>query len=73
MLTIYSDTHRLHHGTELKDGVLKPSVEMPHRADTVLARIRAVGLGAAAFALCRPPDPFPSGQGSAERRAHGDR
>ncbi len=45
MLTIYSDTHRLHHGTELKDGVLKPSVEMPRRADTVLARIRAVGLG----------------------------
>ncbi|MEC5159412.1 hypothetical protein [Janthinobacterium sp. CG_S6] len=46
MLTIYSDKHRLHHGTELKDGVLQPSVEMPRRADTVLARIGAVGLGA---------------------------
>lgn len=45
MLTIYSDKHRLHHGTELKDGILKPCVEMPSRADTVLARIHAVGLG----------------------------
>lgn len=46
MLTIYSDAHRLHHGTELKDGILKPCVEMPGRADTVLARVREVGLGA---------------------------
>lgn len=45
MLTIYSNNHRLHHGTELKDGVLKPCVEMPSRADTVLARIKAVCLG----------------------------
>ncbi|MES2943004.1 MAG: histone deacetylase family protein [Pseudomonadota bacterium] len=45
MLTIYSDKHRLHHGSELKDGVLKPSVEMPGRADTVLAQIKATGLG----------------------------
>lgn len=45
MLTIYSDKHRLHHGTELKDGVLKPCVEMPDRADTVLARVRSVSLG----------------------------
>ena len=45
MLTIYSDNHRLHHGTELKDGVLKPCVEMPDRADAVLARVRAAGLG----------------------------
>ena len=45
MLTIYSNNHRLHHGTELKDGVLKPCVEMPSRADTVLARIKAVALG----------------------------
>ncbi|WP_018152824.1 histone deacetylase family protein [Leeia oryzae] len=45
MLTIYSDKHRLHHGTELKDGVLKPCFEMPGRADTVLQRIRTVGLG----------------------------
>ena len=45
MLTIYSDNHRLHYGTELKDGVLKPCFEMPSRADTVLARVQAVGLG----------------------------
>ncbi|BBB66168.1 acetylpolyamine amidohydrolase [Undibacterium sp. YM2] len=45
MLTIYSDKHRLHHGTELKDGVLKPCVEMPDRADTVLARVRSAALG----------------------------
>lgn len=45
MLSIYSDAHRLHHGTELKDGMLKPCVEMPQRADTVLARVREVGLG----------------------------
>lgn len=45
MLTIYSDKHRLHHGSELKDGMLKPCFEMPSRADTVLARVHAVGLG----------------------------
>jgi len=45
MLTVYSKNHRLHHGTELKDGILKPSVEMPGRADTVLARVQTVGLG----------------------------
>jgi len=45
MLTIYSNKHRLHHGTELKDGLLKPSVEMPGRADTVLARVQTAGLG----------------------------
>ena len=35
MLTVFSESHRLHHGTELKDGVLKPSFEQPSRADTV--------------------------------------
>ena len=45
MLTIYSNAHRLHHATELKDGVLKPCFEMPSRADTILARVQAVGLG----------------------------
>lgn len=45
MLTIYSNKHQLHHGTELKDGIIKPSVEMPRRADTILARVQAVGLG----------------------------
>ena len=39
MLTIYSDKHRLHHGTELKDGILKPSVEMPSRADWFASRL----------------------------------
>ena len=46
MLTIYSDDHHLHHGAaELIDGTFKPCFEMPSRADMVLARARAVGLG----------------------------
>ena len=45
MLTVFSDAHRLHHGTELKDGVLKPSFEQPSRADTVRDRVQFVGLG----------------------------
>ena len=45
MFTVFSDSHRLHHGTELKDGVLKPSFEQPSRADTVHARVKQVGLG----------------------------
>lgn len=45
MKTIYSDTHRLHHGTELKDGMLKPCFEMPSRADTILQRVHTTGLG----------------------------
>lgn len=45
MLTVFSESHRLHHGTELKDGLLKPSFEQPSRADTVHARVNAVGLG----------------------------
>ncbi|MEN8640626.1 histone deacetylase family protein [Pseudomonas sichuanensis] len=45
MLTVFSANHRLHHGTELKDGVLKPSFEQPSRADTVYDRVRTVGLG----------------------------
>ncbi|KAA6172509.1 MULTISPECIES: histone deacetylase family protein [Pseudomonas] len=45
MLTVFSETHRLHHGTELKDGVLKPSFEQPSRADTVRDRVKHVGLG----------------------------
>ncbi|MBB3066373.1 histone deacetylase family protein [Limibacillus halophilus] len=46
MKTIYSEDHRLHHARlELIDGTLKPAVEMPSRADTVLARVREVGLG----------------------------
>lgn len=45
MLTFYSDDHHLHHASELKDGKVSPCFEMPSRADTVLARLRQVGLG----------------------------
>ena len=46
MLTIYSDDHRLHHGRcELIDGQLMPCFEMPSRADHVLERVKAQGLG----------------------------
>jgi acetoin utilization deacetylase AcuC-like enzyme len=45
MLTIYSGDHRLHHGVELKDGAITPSFEQPSRAETVLAQVRATGLG----------------------------
>ena len=46
MLTIYSDDHHLHHGRcELMDGQLMPCFEMPSRADHVLERVKAQGLG----------------------------
>jgi acetoin utilization deacetylase AcuC-like enzyme len=46
MRTIYSDRHRRHHGNaELIDGELKPCFEMPRRAEMILDRVRAVGLG----------------------------
>jgi acetoin utilization deacetylase AcuC-like enzyme len=45
MLTIYSSDHHLHHGVELKDGVVSNSFEQPQRAETVLARVNASGLG----------------------------
>jgi len=45
VLTVFSSSHRLHHGTELKDGALTPSFEKPQRAETVLARVRSSGLG----------------------------
>lgn len=45
MLTVFSDTHRLHYGIELKDGLIAKSFENPQRAETVLARVRATGLG----------------------------
>lgn len=46
MRTVYSDRHRLHHGqAELIDGHFVPCFEKPERADLVLARVRAVGLG----------------------------
>lgn len=46
MLTIYSDDHRLHHGScELIDGQLMPCFEMPSRADHVLERIKVREIG----------------------------
>lgn len=46
MHTIYSDEHRLHHGAgEFYRGRLVPCFEMPERADQVLARVAAAGLG----------------------------
>lgn len=46
MHTTYSDRHRLHHGqAELIDGHFVPCFEKPERADLVLARVQAVGLG----------------------------
>lgn len=54
MHTFYSDRHRLHHGqAELIDGHFVPCFEKPERADLVLARVRAVGLGEVL-----PPQPF---------------
>lgn len=46
MLTIYTDDHRLHHGQhELIGGQFTPCFEKPSRADMVLDRVKAVGLG----------------------------
>jgi len=46
MLTIYSPDHHLHHGkSEIVDGAIKPSFEMPSRVDMVLDRIKKTGLG----------------------------
>ena len=46
MRTVYSDQHHLHHGNaELHDGQMVPCFEMPRRAQMILDRVRAVGLG----------------------------
>jgi acetoin utilization deacetylase AcuC-like enzyme len=46
MKTIYSERHRLQDGkAELIDGKLLPCFEKPERAELILARVRAVGLG----------------------------
>jgi acetoin utilization deacetylase AcuC-like enzyme len=46
MITVYSDDHRFHDGkVELNDGKLVPCFEMPRRAELVLARVKATGLG----------------------------
>jgi acetoin utilization deacetylase AcuC-like enzyme len=57
MLTIYSPDHRLHHGVELKDGAISSSFEEPLRAETVLARVKASGLGDVIA-----PEPFGASQ-----------
>lgn len=45
--TVYSEDHRLQDGkSELIDGELKPCFEMPRRAEMILDRVKAVGLGA---------------------------
>lgn len=44
--TIYSENHRLHHTrAELVSGKMVPAFEYPRRAEIVIERIRAVGLG----------------------------
>lgn len=46
MLTVYTETHRLHHGrNELMAGQLVPVFEVPRRAEIVLDQVRKVGLG----------------------------
>ena len=46
MKTVFSEDHRLQDGkSELIDGKLLPCFEMPRRAEIILARVRAVGLG----------------------------
>ena len=46
MRTVYSEKHHRHHGNaELHDGQMVPCFEMPRRAQMILDRVRAVGLG----------------------------
>ncbi|PLX37971.1 MAG: acetylpolyamine amidohydrolase [Hyphomicrobiales bacterium] len=46
MRTIFSPDHALHHPEqEIADGMLKPAVEIPVRANMVRDRVEAVGLG----------------------------
>jgi acetoin utilization deacetylase AcuC-like enzyme len=46
MLTIYSDQHADHHGAvELAEGQMRPAVEIPARAHTILDRVREMNLG----------------------------
>jgi acetoin utilization deacetylase AcuC-like enzyme len=57
MLTIYSDDHARHHGVaELAEGQMRPAVEIPARAHTIIDRVREVGLGD-----IRPPADHGSG------------
>lgn len=45
MLTVFSPKHRLHHGSELKDGAVTPSHEDPQRADFILRQVQVAKLG----------------------------
>ncbi len=46
MLTIYSQDHQHHHGqSEIVDGTIQPSFEMPRRVEMVLDRIKQTALG----------------------------
>ncbi|MFJ2994485.1 histone deacetylase family protein [Pandoraea sp. NPDC087047] len=54
MLTIYSDLHFSHRGTEWVNGERHPSVESPARATHVLSAVRAAALGD-----CRVAEPYP--------------
>lgn len=45
MITVYSESHRLHHGVELNDGVVMTCFEEPRRAEMVVERVRSSGLG----------------------------
>ena len=46
MQTVYSETHKLHHGNnELAGGQLVPCFEMPRRAELVLERLKSQRLG----------------------------
>jgi acetoin utilization deacetylase AcuC-like enzyme len=57
--TVYSEKHRLHHAKfELIDGKMKPAVEMPSRAETVLQRVEAVGLGPVMAPTAHGRDPI---------------
>lgn len=45
MLTVFSNQHHLHHGSELKDGAVTPSFEKPERANWILTEIQKRQLG----------------------------
>ncbi|WP_018698628.1 histone deacetylase family protein [Amorphus coralli] len=54
MKTVFSPAHARHHPHhEISDGTLKPAVEIPSRAEMVLAAIEAAGLGE-----ILPPEPI---------------
>ena len=74
MITVFSEEHLMRNAkTELYGGRLVPPHECPERAQIVLERVRAVGLGEvmppARFGL----DPGPQGPRRAVRRIPGER